>query len=169
MEPTMLLWGLGLLAVAVILLVIDVFVPSFGILSITSLMVALAGVACLFAYDTVWGVIGSLLVVVGGPIMAFVGLQIMPNTPIGRKLVLRNPSEGDEGDRPLPGIPSGNELFALVGREGVVRSDLRPVGSIEIAGERFEAISESGMVKAGTPVRVSSIGDGLQIKVRTIA
>ena len=41
MEP-MLLWGLGLLAAAVLLLLLDIFLPSGGMLSMTSLVTAIS-------------------------------------------------------------------------------------------------------------------------------
>lgn len=171
-ESTMLMWGLALLALALLFVIIDLFVPTMGILAVTALLTAIAGVVCLFRYDTTWGVIGSLLVLFGGPALAFLGLQMFPHTPLGRRLILRDPaSEDAEGGHASADGSGGttaskNELFALVGREGVVLTDLRPVGSVEIGGKRFDALAETSMIKAGTPVRVTSIADGLQIRVR---
>jgi membrane-bound ClpP family serine protease len=177
MDSTLLLWGLGLLAVALLLLVIDVFVPSFGVLSLTSLAVAIAGVVCLFRYDTAWGITGALLVVVGGPIMAIIGLQIMPNTPIGRKLVLQNPrpsagtddGEDRDGGDTAPASADANPLAGLMAREGEVLTDLRPVGTVLIEGRRYDALAEAGLVKRGTRVRVVGLVDGMQIRVRPVA
>ena len=56
-------------------------------------------------------------------------------------------------------------LAALMGRVGVVLTDLRPVGSIRIDGQKHEAISEVGFVHAGTEVRVTAVDDA-QIRVR---
>ena len=160
----MLLWGLGLLAVAVLLLVVDIFMPTAGVLIVTSLTVAIAGVVCLFQYSAVWGLIGTLAVIVGGPVLLFLGLNIMPNTPIGRRLVLSNPDQEDD-DRPP--APSRNELSGLVGKEGLVLSDLRPVGVIRIGDRRFDALSETSLVRAGARVRVTAV-EGSELRVREV-
>lgn len=168
MDTTLLVWGLGLMALALLLVVIDLFVPTLGALALTSLAVAIAGVVCLFRYDTTWGLIGSLMVLVGGPALAFVALNVMPHTPLGRRLVLNNPPEPGTGAGP-GSPPSPNELQAMIGREGVVLSDLRPVGVIVINDQRFDALAEGAMLKAGQKVRVMSVADGLQLRVRAIA
>ncbi len=172
MESTLLIWGLGLLALALLFVVIDLFVPTMGILAVTALITAIAGVICLFRYDTTWGVIGSLLVLFGGPALAVLGLQMFPHTPIGRRLILRDPEspeDGEAGGASPGGTASKNELFALVGRDGVVVTDLRPVGSVEIGGKRYDALAETGLIRAGTAVKVTSVADGLQIRVRAVA
>ena len=56
-------------------------------------------------------------------------------------------------------------LRALIGSEGTAVSDLRPVGKVRIEGERLDALAESGMIEAGTPVVVTTVYDN-QIKVR---
>ena len=161
---TLLVWGLGLLALGLILVVIDIFVPTFGVLSITALAVAIAGVVCLFRYSISWGVIGSLAVLVGGPTVFFFGLQVMPSTPIGRKLVL---GSGDE-DRPMPsGSQAESGLADLVGKEGVVITDLRPVGFVRIGDQKHDAQSETTFIKAGAVVRVSR-AEGTTLWVRPV-
>lgn len=166
MDP-MLAWGLGLIAVALVIVVIEAFVPSMGILTLTAITVAVAGVVCLFRKDTAWGVAGTLVVLVAGPTLLLYGLKLMPSTPIGRRLVLSN-ATGDEedGDAPPPQEPGPDPaLLALVGREGVVASDLRPIGSVKIDGRKYEARSEMGMLRAGAPVRVTAV-EGGELRVR---
>ena len=50
MEPK-LLWGLGLIGAALLLLLLEIFIPSMGVLFVTAIVVALAGVVTLFTYD----------------------------------------------------------------------------------------------------------------------
>ena len=59
MDP-MLLWGLILLAAALLLTVIEIFVPSAGLISMVAAAVAIAGIVCLWIYDAFWGVSGLL-------------------------------------------------------------------------------------------------------------
>lgn len=158
----LLIWGLILLALAAAAVVIDIFVPTAGVLAGLSLVLAIAGVVCLFRYSTTWGVIGMLLVGIIGPSIFIVGFKLMPHTPLGRKLILG--AEEEEGRPPHP-LASG--LQGLIGQEGTVVTDLRPVGTVRIGDAKYEAISETMLVRAGTPVRVTAL-DGLSLKVRPV-
>jgi membrane-bound serine protease (ClpP class) len=57
---------------------------------------------------------------------------------------------------------------ALIGAEGLVLTDLRPIGIVQIAGQRYDALSETLFVPAGARVRVTQL-DGLQVKVRPVS
>lgn len=178
----MLFWGLALVGAAFILVLIDVFVPTAGVLVVTAAVVAIAGVVCLFRASPAWGLAGSAVVLVGGPAVLFMGLQIMPNTPIGRRLILGSPRRDDEettgttrgtsGGRgggvgaASGGVAEGTE--ELIGSEGEVVSDLRPIGVVRIGSRRYNALSETTLVRAGTRVRVVA-NDGLQLRVRPMA
>lgn len=166
MEP-MLLWGLGLLAAAVLLLLLDIFVPSGGMLSMTSLVTAIAGVVCLWRHSTTWGLIGVLLVVVIGPAVMIFGLNVWQHTPLGRRMI-GAPSEEEEAQRSLAAEKERAARLALLGQEGLARTDLRPVGVVEIGGVRYDALSESALIPAGTRVRVTVV-ESNQIKVRPVA
>lgn len=159
----MLVWGLALLAISVLLFVVDIFVPTAGVLAIVSLAVAIAGVVCLFRYNNTWGMIGVLAVIIGGPTLFFLGLNIMPNTPIGRKLVL-----GADSDEDARRITTADTYAQLVGAEGMVISDLRPVGVVKIGDERFDALSETTLIRSGTKIKVVAVVDGMTLKVRAV-
>ncbi len=173
----MLIWGLALLAVAFLIAVVEIFLPSAGLLSLLAFTVAAAGVVCLFRKDLGWGLAGSGLVVVGGPAMFFIGLRIMPNTPIGRRMILSSrPQSDEEGELDGDGVADSGggvggdvdpALVALIGSEGEVASDLRPVGSVRIGGRRYDALSEAGLLRAGTPVRVTGV-EGTELRVRSL-
>jgi len=163
-----LIWGICLLAAAVVLLFLEVFVPSMGLLSLTALVVAVAGVVCLFQISVAWGFIGlASFVVLGVGALSF-ALRIFPDTPIGRRLVYGDDADRmkDPEDQPPPGPPVG-EFDAFLGREGTAVSDLRPVGTIRIDDRKFSAVSETSFITAGAPVRVVSV-EGNQVKVRPI-
>lgn len=161
---SMLLVGLGLLGVAVLLLVIDIFVPTAGVLSITALVVSIVGVVLLFRESATWGLIGAMLVVIGGPLIFFFGLQIMPNTPIGRQLVLGSRDDAESDPQPAPHDP----LAALIGTEGVVVTDLRPIGSVRIGDQRYDALSDTMLIRAGSKVKITGVSDGTTLRVRPL-
>jgi len=168
MDPTLLYWGLGLLAAAVLLAVVELFVPSGGLIALASAVVAVVGVVVLFRHDTTWGLIGLLAVLVLGP-MAFVfGLKVYPNTPVGQRMIM-----GENGrDVGVEQVDRENKLkehlLAMVGEDGEALTDLRPVGTVVVGGERHEALAEGNYVEAGSRIRVTRVESG-QLKVRPLA
>ena len=84
---SMLYIGLALLAASVLLLVAEAFIPSGGLIALVSIGCALAGVVMLFRYDTMWGVIGLLSVLILGPMAFFGAMSMLPATPFGQKLI----------------------------------------------------------------------------------
>ncbi len=160
----LLFWGFGLIGLGVLLTVIDIFVPTAGVLSLTALAISIAGAACLWNHSAMFGLIGTALIVFGGPTLFFVGLNLMPHTPLGRKLVLGAEDPGADRAPPAP-----DPMLALIGQEGVVTTDLRPVGTVRIDNMKYDALAESTLIRAGERVRVVSIADGGTVKVRPIA
>ena len=164
---TMLLWGLGLLGVAFLLFVIEVFVPSGGVIAVTAAVVAIAGVVCLFRHDTVWGIAGLLAVLLLTPMLFMLALKIWPSTPIGQRMMYGDATPEDRQRRQRVEFEAREARQALVGAEGVVQTDLRPVGVVKIDGVRHDALAEIGLIEAGQRVVVVSVTDN-QIKVRAV-
>ncbi len=164
MDP-MLIWGLLLLGVAAFLGLMEFFIPSAGIIGIVALVVAIAGVVCLWNYETAWGVTGMLSVIVITPTATYFGFKILPYTPIGKGLILSNPDP--HGPEAIQANASHVQRIALVGQEGSAQTDLRPIGVVKIDGQRHDAVAESGYISKDARVRVVS-ADGIQLKVRQI-
>lgn len=160
----MLYWGLGLLAASLLLVIIEVFIPSGGLISLVAVGSAVAGVVCLFRYDETWGIVGVLSMLVLGPAAFGFALRIWPSTPIGRRM-LGEPSPEEVEARKLAELRERDRLLGMVGATGTVVSDLRPVGMVNIDGTRYEALSMAGFVPAGTKVKVVVV-ESNQIKVR---
>lgn len=167
MNESMLLVGLGLIALAIVLMVVELFVPSGGVIAIVAGIVAVAGVVVLFREDTTWGLAGLLALLVLAPTAFAFGLKIWPHTPVGRRMLLGTRSEDDLERERQEAQRQREQWQTLLGREGVALTDLRPVGAVRIDGRRYDALSETGLIEAGARVRVTVV-DGLQIKVRQI-
>lgn len=163
MIESLLIWGIALVMLALLLVVAEVFIPSGGIISLVATAVAIAGVVCLFKVDWKWGIAGTGTLVVLGPIVALFALQIMPSTRVGRRIMF---GEGEE-ERPVLPPDTHTEFDALVGMEGVVLTDLRPIGVIRVKDQRLDALAEVSYVKAGQMVKIVSV-EGTTIKVRPV-
>jgi len=158
------IWGLALLGIALVLLIVEVFIPSGGLIAATAGVSALAGVIMLWQHDTTWGIIGLLAVLVLGPTCLYWALKTMPYTPVGRALLGGRPEDEIEAQEDA----ERERLMrrkARIGMAGVALSDMHPVGDIEVDGETFEALAEHAWIDAADPVVVTH-ADGMQIKVR---
>jgi len=162
-----LLWGIILLAAALALLLLEVFVPSMGIISVVGVGLAITGLVMLFRYDTITGFIGLAVMLILGPMVVVFGMKVFPHTPIGRALIYGGKSEEQIEQEAAAKQAQADMQLALVGMEGEALSVLRPVGAVRIAGTRYDALSELGMIPAGARIRVTAV-DGGQIKVREV-
>ncbi|MDF1810314.1 MAG: NfeD family protein [Phycisphaerales bacterium] len=163
---SLLLIGVGLLGLGALLMVLEAFVPSGGILGIAAIASAIAGIVFLFRYDAMWGAIGLLGTAVLGPMIFFGALNMLPNTSFGKTMV------GDSGEEIAQ--TRANQMRAskearaqLVGLEGTALTNMRPSGVVQINGDRHDAIAQGGIVDLGESIRVTGV-DGLTIEVRKI-
>lgn len=170
MDP--LVWGLGLLGVALGLLILEIFVPSGGVIGIVALVVAIAGLVGLYRTDTLWGVAGTLAVIVSVPMALWTWVKVFPNTPIGRAMMGGDDSPGDGsfGDGPGAHAPDGSREalgtggLPPVGSTGQALTDLHPSGFVEIDGKRYDALAQATLVDAGEAIVVTG-RSGAQVEV----
>jgi len=165
MEPK-LLWGLGLIGASLLLFVLEIFIPSMGVLFVTALVVALAGVVTLFTYDPMWGLAGLLAVLVLGPMIGYFGLSVWKNTPIGRRMI-GSKTEAEVEEAKQAELRERDQMLALVGTEGEALTALRPVGVVRFEGKRMDVTSELGLITRGSRVKIAAI-EGAIIKVREV-
>jgi membrane-bound ClpP family serine protease len=166
MDDTFLIWGLVLLGVGVLLLVVEVFVPSAGLIAMAAAACSIAGIISLFNYSATWGFIGILTMLVLGPAAFAFGLKVWPSTPLGRKMMGEKSPEELEAER-LAADEERQRWQSLLGVEGIAITDLRPVGIVRIDDRRYDALAETTMITKGQRVKVTVV-DGNQVKVRAI-
>jgi membrane-bound ClpP family serine protease len=146
-----------LFLVAVIILVAEVFIPSHGILSIAGVAFLVVAVVKTFAYSERVGFLALFGSVVLVPVVIVVATKVWPHTMIGRAIAPENPvvSARDIG-------VDLETMDRLIGRVGRAVSPLRPVGTCEFDGRRFQCTVEMGMIAAGAEVKAIGIqGSGL--------
>ena len=161
----MLWWGLGLLLAALLVVVLEFFVPSAGLLSVLACGLGIASVVCFWRVSQVWGLTSLAAIVLLTPLIVGFFFKIYPDTPMGRRMILGNDRASEED--PLRVVSSAAEASAMVGKEGVAISELRPAGTVRIGSERHEAISEHGMIAVGSAVRVTA-EEGGRLRVREV-
>jgi len=166
-----------LFAVGMMLVVLEVFIPSLGLLTVGALCcfgVSVWRALVVSGPTAAWamGVIAPILTAV----ILYFGFKIIPRTSLGRGLVLFNPA--DEGADVPPTVTETSavtaeggteeeEMLPLVGKEGVAQSDLRPAGVAIIDGERIDVVTQGSMIDAGARIKVVDV-EGNRIVVRRV-
>ena len=156
-----LVWAAILLCIGLALAMLEVFVPSGGLLGFLSLMSMLAALILAFRHGP-WSFVGFLgLAVFAVPACLMVALQWWPKTPMGRRILLPLRSSQDV----LPDSDKRRSLKSLVGHIGKAKSLMLPSGAVEIDGHVVDALSEGMAIEAGQWVKVIEVR-GTRVVVR---
>lgn len=176
-DETFFFWGLALLGIAVVLLSLELFVPSGGLIGMLAAVAAIGSIVSFFKYDTSWGIGATCAYVILGPIVIIFGFRLWLNSPLAKGMILGGQdsdsthTDDDEDDSPMSQEHARQERLAqlrqLVGAQGQAVTPLRPVGTVKINGQRIDAMAESGVIDTGTPIVVVEVYDN-QIKVRPL-
>ncbi|MFO7988235.1 MAG: NfeD family protein [Thermodesulfobacteriota bacterium] len=138
---------LQLLGIGVI--VVEIFVPSFGLLTVLSAGMLLYSLYLVFTTISV----NAGLVFVGVDIFVIPVVLVMAFNALGasswslHKTLSRN--DGVASQSP--------DLAAWVGQTGVAVTNLRPSGTVMIGDNRLDAVTDGEYVDAGTPVKVTLV------------
>ncbi len=93
--------------------------------------------------------------------LLFLVLRSAKGGMLYRRLILKSSATRQEGFAAVP------EDTTLVGKEGVVLTQLRPAGTGEIDGLRMDIVSEGAFIAAGTRIQVVRV-EGRRIVVAPI-
>jgi membrane-bound serine protease (ClpP class) len=128
-------WSILLMALGCALIVLEVFLPSGGFLTILAAGAFIGSICVAFYYHGPMAGMSLLLVsVVIVPIVAALAFKYWPMTPMGRAFLGEWPDE----DAVSPTDPRR----ALIGRVGVARSKMLPAGAVKIDGRVLDAVSQ---------------------------
>ncbi|MBI5779571.1 MAG: hypothetical protein HZA49_08970 [Planctomycetes bacterium] len=138
---------------ALAILVLEVFIPSGGVLAVLGGLGLAVSIFYGFQESTLLGVGQILVSIIAIPLLFYYGLKKMT---LDKKL---DTEEGFHSDK------SGMDY--LINKEGMTLTTLRPSGTIIIDGKRYDVVTEGEMIDKSTPVKVAKI-EGARIIVRTV-
>lgn len=148
---------LVLLVLGFILVTIEALTPGIHVFGIMGIGLVIAGIAYAFVR---FGITGGGLTLIGSFVVFVAIVVITVRSGTWRRLTLESRQKRDQGYR-----ADNASLARHVGKHGTVLHDLRPVGYVEIGGERVEAVSESEFIPKGGSVDVVRV-DGVRLVVR---
>jgi membrane-bound ClpP family serine protease len=138
-----------LIAVGVVLVIAELFVPSGFVLVVIGACCALVGVGLMFVHGSMETALMALLsLCVGGPLLGGLVFYLWPYSPMGRKLI-----RSAEQDVTIATMAGNAELEGLRGKTGQAISPLRPSGVAVFDGRRIDVLTEGLMVEPGQWVK----------------
>lgn len=152
MDP--LVWSALLLLLGLTLVIVEVFIPSGGVLGFLSIGSLMAGIFLAFyhhGYQAGFLFLGLTAIAV--PTALVFAFRWWPKTPMGRRLLLDVPTS----EEVLPDTPQRRTLRQMVGKIGVAKSVMLPSGAVVIDGQTIDALSEGTPIEAGQRVRVIEV------------
>lgn len=146
--------------VGVILLIVEAFMPGFGVPGISGIILLLAGVAMTwYEYGAMVGLGTTVAVLALVGVAISVSLKSASSGRLSKSDLILNDTETP---------PSENaDMQLLVGKEGVVKNTLRPVGTAEFDCGKLHVTSDGEYVSEGQKVRIVRV-EGTQIFVNKI-
>jgi len=143
--------------------VLELFLPTGGILAFFSLAAFCAAVIFAFHQGMEFGLAFLGLLMIGIPVLVWQLFMIWPHTPIGRRMLL----EPEDDPALLP--DSENEtLQSLIGKTGIVQSRMMPSGIVLLEGIKYDALSEGEPIDPGTCVVVIQ-ANKINIVIRAVS
>ena len=142
-------WSILLMLAGCVVLVLEVFIPSGGILAVLSAAAFVGAILIAFQRGPVTGFTFVMTTVVAVPLVLALAFHYWPKTRIGKAFLGELPTAAEV----LPDDPHR----ALLGRVGVARSKMLPSGAIEIDGQMVDAMSQGQAIEPGQHVVVIEV------------
>jgi len=155
-------WPSVFLVMGLLLLSLELFVPSGGFIGLSAAVSIGLGLWNAFQISARLGWFFVAVDFVAVPATAVAAFRLWVRSPLGRRFTLAPPDpdeiEVSHGDRPLA---------ELSGQEGQALTPLHPCGHVELKGRRYDGMAESGLIPEGSRVRVVRVRSG-QLVVRPV-
>ncbi|MGF0039902.1 NfeD family protein [Peptoniphilaceae bacterium SGI.131] len=140
---------LFVMTIAIIAIIIEVFVPSFGLIGLAGIyfliesFFAMKYIPNLYTYLTISIVLALII--------SFLLLKFLLASSRSHKLILKNTIAKKSG------MDVKNQLTNLLGLEAKVVKTLRPAGQIKVGERVYDAISYGEYIEAGENIVVDKI------------
>ncbi len=146
-------WAILLLLAGCALVVLEVFIPSGGIISILAAVALVGSIVIAFQESSTTGpAIGFMFAAVtvfAVPTLVALAFKYWPKTPMGKAFLGELPT----AEEVLP----EDRRRGLLGRVGVARSKMLPSGTVEVDGQMIDAVTQGQAIEPGTYVVVAEV------------
>jgi membrane-bound serine protease (ClpP class) len=150
--------GFLLIGVGFLLMLVEMFVSTHGMLVVVALCLDVIGVVMVMSYaDRYTGLLTLVAVSLSFPLLMMFILYLWPRTPLGRRLIM---SKSPQEDATIAAMPVILELEQYRGRIGKAVTPLRPAGVVEFDGRRVDCTSEGMLIEVDVWVKCRDVKAG---------
>jgi len=139
--------SLLLLAAGILVVVVEMFIPSAGILGIVAATFLIAGVVVAFLHSLFFGLAVLTGTSLAMPLLFWLLVKVWPMTPMGKAILMNDTIEN---------VVPESTTESLVGQVGIAKTKMLPSGIVAIDGDQHDAVSEGFAINAGDTVKVVS-------------
>lgn len=155
-----LMWPIVFLLAGLVLLVVEVFIPSGGLIGLLALCSLGLSIWKAFSHSTTLGMQFLVALFILMPVALLTAAHLWPRTPLARRIFLRPPAPEE-----VELSHETERLDHLIGQFGRALTPLRPSGRVDFDGRRLDGLSEEGLIPSGALVRAVQVRGG-QLIVR---
>ncbi|MGN0779945.1 MAG: NfeD family protein [Aristaeellaceae bacterium] len=145
------------------LLVLEAFMPGFGLPGISGIVLEVIAIVLAWLNHGPLAALGLTIIVLS--LIAIAISMSLRSATKGRlsrsKLILKERESNEAGYR------SAEDMQVFLGKEGTTTTVCRPTGMAEFDGVKLNVVSEGEFIPAGTRVRIALV-EGSRIVVRVI-
>lgn len=146
-------WAVLLMVAGCALAILEVFLPSGGILAFLASTAVLASIGLAFYHHgPAVGLTFAGVAVVALPVVVALALKYWPKTAMGKRFLLGLPTE----EEVLP-VDRHARFKQLVGKVGVATSPMLPSGAVRIDEEIVDAVSQGMPIEKGEKIKVVEV------------
>jgi len=147
-------WSIVLVVIGILILLLELFVPSAGILGIASVILLVAGIVIGFSVNFSLGVALMVCTLLGVLLLFALMVKVWPHTPLGRGILI---TPVDSPDDVLPDAEYLNEIRQSIGKLGRAETKMLPSGTVMIDGQTFDALSDGLPIEQGQAIKVVAV------------
>ena len=159
-------WGpMVICFVGLLLLLIEIFlIPGFGIIGILGISCIMISFFAAFGMENIESAISviSISLLVASTLIILLTIYILPKSTIFKKIMLATQNTNTDGF-----ASHVNNDVELLHKRGVAYSTLRPAGSVEVDGKRYDVVADGDFIQQGEAIEVTKV-DGLKITVKRV-
>ena len=145
------------------LLVLEAFMPGFGLPGISGIVMEIVAIALTWVNHGPVAALGLTIIVLSLIAIAIsMSLRSATKGRLSRSKIILTERESNEA-----GYRSAEDMQVFLGKEGETTTVCRPTGMAEFDGVKLNVVSEGEFLPAGTRVRIVQV-EGSRIVVRVI-
>jgi membrane-bound ClpP family serine protease len=151
---------LAVFGIGIVLLILEMFIPSFGILSVLGAICLFGGVMMASPNPQEAGISLGIAFLIAVVIIAF-AFKYLQHRGTWNRFILREQLTTDKG------FTSNPNKSNLLGCKGEAITPLRPAGTARLEGQRVDVVTEGSFIASGKLVEVVLV-EGTRVVVKEI-